>query len=487
MKRRLLLILLSLLLCLSAFSCKQKSTESTDTTPGDTLTEPTITEPEEEPVAFPWSEEVPKTIKILAIGNSFSVDAMEYLYQIARSAGVEEIILGDLYVGGCTLEMHLDYAKRNVPEYRYYKNTTGTWVTTDGVTMLEGLKDEDWDIITLQQSSKIGGLTETYDLFLTQLVDEVRRERTNPDAEIYWHMTWAFQHDCTQPTFASNYQRNQLKMYSMIVNAYKECVLPETRIVGMIPNATALQNARTSFVGDNLTRDGYHMNYTLGRYITALTYFCAITGVDPERVPYVPSLDITPEVRAMAIDSVRDAMRYPYKVTKSTHTEGTWDSTNKDYNKVVNAADCYAMDAALALGVGIDLSGYTLMPYEYIANGFYYCPNGTTVTRPDEGASAYQQNVCTKKIFTKSEIPEGSIIICDLGWQFRPEMWVSKSKKAEVRPPLISNSLTVLDATFWGENQFIAWNICTSPEKENISGFYAAAASHVRVYIPNTK
>ena len=86
MKRRLLLILLSLLLCLSAFSCKQKSTESTDTTPGDTVTEPTITEPEEEPVAFPWSEEVPKTIKILAIGNSFSVDAMEYLVKTAQTA-----------------------------------------------------------------------------------------------------------------------------------------------------------------------------------------------------------------------------------------------------------------------------------------------------------------------------------------------------------------------------------------------------------------
>ena len=54
-------------------------------------------------------------MKILAIGNSFSTDCMQYLYDIARSGGVEEIVLGNLYYGGCSLAQHLGFAKSDSP------------------------------------------------------------------------------------------------------------------------------------------------------------------------------------------------------------------------------------------------------------------------------------------------------------------------------------------------------------------------------------
>ncbi len=44
-------------------------------------------------------------MKILAIGNSFSQDATRYLQDIAASAG-EELFVRNLYIGGCSLEMH---------------------------------------------------------------------------------------------------------------------------------------------------------------------------------------------------------------------------------------------------------------------------------------------------------------------------------------------------------------------------------------------
>ena len=40
---------------------------------------------------------IPKSIKILAIGNSFSDDATEHLFGILKDAGVEEVIIGNLY------------------------------------------------------------------------------------------------------------------------------------------------------------------------------------------------------------------------------------------------------------------------------------------------------------------------------------------------------------------------------------------------------
>ena len=59
-----------------------------------------------------------KVIKVLAIGNSFSEDAVEqYLYELAAAQG-DSLIIGNAYIGGCSLEMHLDNLKtsrRNHP------------------------------------------------------------------------------------------------------------------------------------------------------------------------------------------------------------------------------------------------------------------------------------------------------------------------------------------------------------------------------------
>ncbi len=487
MLKRVLLFLLSGLFCLSAGACGAKSSDGTAEPTESPSESPSATSaPIDEMIPYEWKQDPPKSLKILAVGNSFSVDAMEYVYQIAKSVGVEEIVLGDLYIGSCTLETHAKHSALNDGAYKYYKNSTGTWTTTDGVSFMEGLKDEDWDYITVQQSSKVAGFPETYGVYLTQLLDDIRREKTNPNAQIFYHMTWASQGGYTASFFKENYQSSQKKMYEMIAAATQQEVLPETRIVGIIPNATAIQNARSSFVGDNLTRDGHHLSYTLGRYVAGLTFFSAITGINPERVTYVPSPVITPAVQAMAVSSVQDAMQTPFRVTPSEHRNGTWSDTDPNFNKVVNAEDCYDSDAMLAAGIGIDLSKYKVLEYAYLENAFYYCLKNSQVTYAASTADAYHQNVCTAKIYTKSEIPEGSVIICDLGWQYRPEMWVNTAQKADVRPPITTAAVTVLDAAFWGNNQYLAWNISSAP-KSDISAFYAAAASHVRVYVPVSK
>ena len=56
--------------------------------------------------SLPLFKDYKKSVKILAIGNSFSDDAMEHLAVILKGAGVENISLGNLYIGGCSLETH---------------------------------------------------------------------------------------------------------------------------------------------------------------------------------------------------------------------------------------------------------------------------------------------------------------------------------------------------------------------------------------------
>lgn len=451
-----------------------QATESGSSSESESATEPNGT-------TYP-SAEVPKSLKILAIGNSFSTDGMQYLYQIAKSAGVEEIVLGNLYIGGCSLDTHYSHAKLGDGAYSYYKNTTGTWECTENVSLSTGIHDEAWDYITLQQTSKTSGLSSSYGN-LTKLVSYVEGEKPSEDTKLLWHMTWAYQQDSTHSSFP-NYDKSQSKMYQMIISATKECVLPIESLVGVIPTGTSIQNARTSFTGDTLTRDGYHLNYTLGRYIAGLTWFADITGADISDIAYVPSADVTAEVAAMAKDAVKDAVLKPYEVTQSTHKSGTWNVKDESFKEVVIAADCYESDKSMASGLGADLDNYVLLTYDYLENSYYNSGSNSKVTTPGESKSTYHQNVCTAKIYTKAEIPEGSIIICDNGWQYRPEKWITLDSGVKPRPDMVSAGITLIDATWWGDRNFCAINISSSP-KSDISEFYAAAASHVRIYVPN--
>ncbi len=253
-----------------------------------------------------YEETVPatKSVKILAIGNSFSVDAMEYLYDICISGGVEEIILGNLYIGGCSLDTHWNNIKGNRPDYRFYTNYGYGWSSVEGMTIKYALQEEDWDIITIQQASHDSGVPSTYS-HMSDIVDFVNNYKTNPDAEIWWHMTWAYQADSTHSGFAK-YDKNQLTMYGDIVDTVKSKIVGNSEISGIIPVGTAIQNLRTSHIGDTITRDGYHLSYDYGRYTAALTWYAALTGGDIEAVDYVPRSYTT--IIENELDTIREAV-----------------------------------------------------------------------------------------------------------------------------------------------------------------------------------
>ena len=56
----------------------------------------------------------PDTLRILGIGNSFTDDGMMYLPELLEAAGIRNVVLGRLYIGGCSLERHCkEYAAGN--------------------------------------------------------------------------------------------------------------------------------------------------------------------------------------------------------------------------------------------------------------------------------------------------------------------------------------------------------------------------------------
>lgn len=234
--------------------------------------------------AFPAAatETAPKTLKVLAIGNSYSVDAMTYIYDIAKAHGVEEVVLGNLYIGGCELNTHWNNAKNNKAAYNYFKNDSGTWVNNADATMLSGLQDEEWDIITIQQASVDSGSPKTYNN-LDELVNYVDQNKTNPNAKLFWHMTWAYEkgHD----GYSNLYDNDQEFMYRSICATVQSKILTRSDFTGVIPSGTAIQNVRKTLFGDKLNRDGTHLNAT-GRFIAGYTWYCALTGDRPQALKF---------------------------------------------------------------------------------------------------------------------------------------------------------------------------------------------------------
>ena len=127
-------------------------------------------------------------------------------------------------------------------------------------------------------------------------------------------MTWAYQQDSTKKEFA-NYNKDQMTMYNAIIDATESTILTNSSIAGVIPGGTAVQNARTSYVGDTLTRDGYHLSRPQGRYVAACTWLEAVLGVNPMGNTYCPEGMMPHECR-MAQKAAHKAVKKPYKISE---------------------------------------------------------------------------------------------------------------------------------------------------------------------------
>ena len=124
-----LLLALVMVLCACNTTTPQDTTESTSSeSTGSSTTETTSSSTTGSNQGGETVEK--KSLKVLAIGNSFSVDAMEYLWDICDSAGYDDVVLGNLYIGGCSLDTHWSNMQSGASAYEYYVNEFGYWTKT---------------------------------------------------------------------------------------------------------------------------------------------------------------------------------------------------------------------------------------------------------------------------------------------------------------------------------------------------------------------
>lgn len=269
-----------------------------------------------------------QSIKILAVGNSFSISAGRLMPSFALADG-NGIKFTSACIGGCSLERHCQELEKSEadPNSRPYDYTIWhiangrvrlEWVSEKrGGTLIDMLKDDVYDVITIQQASHFSWKPETYQPFADTLIARLRAEQ--PQAKILVQQTWSYRCQDGRLQPGSEWGIDQTEMYNRLDAAYRK--LADQYGFQRIPTGTAVQIARAKFpikyqvvskeelatyrwpdlpsqAGDVvgamhwgkdpegkrvIGMDNIHLN-TRGEYLQAAVWYGAIYGVDPRTV-----------------------------------------------------------------------------------------------------------------------------------------------------------------------------------------------------------
>lgn len=359
-----------------------------------------------------------RVVKILAIGNSFSQDAIEQnLYELAKADDVE-LIIGNLYIGGCDLHTHWNNANANNSAYSYRKIVNGVKTTLGSKSIQDGVRDENWDFISFQQVSQNSGIYTTYYPYLPNLLNYVKGLATNQNVQYCLHRTWAYAANSTHSGFL-NYRSDQKIMFDSIVSTTSR-VAAENGISTIIPAGTAIQNGRTSFVGDNFNSDGYHLN-SIGRYTASCTWYEKLLGNAVIGNSYSPS-DLSPTEVKIAQQAAHSAVISSENITTVVVVEPpAVETTNliyidfSDPNQLSQGVWNNLTNPVSGSMQLIDDQGIKTLCRIEVTDPFYFTPNNAGTTAATSGeASIFPTSVTMDSFYALSENPVGEFQITGL-------------------------------------------------------------------------
>lgn len=213
-------------------------------------------------------------MKILSIGNSFSQDSTALLQLLT-----DKITARNLYIGGCSLDMHAANIENDAAKYELQEN--GEKMQNALVGVKEALISDKWDYITVQQVSGRSGVYESFYPYLGELLDYVRKYS---DAEIVLHETWSYEIGSGHPDFAI-YNSDREQMAQAIKKTYEKVSAKENLRIIRVGEAVQNLRAKPSFDykngGLSLTRDGFHLSLSYGRLLAASVWCKFFTGEIP--------------------------------------------------------------------------------------------------------------------------------------------------------------------------------------------------------------
>lgn len=218
-----------------------------------------------------------KPMRILIIGNSYSVDTFTHLHDICKSAGIN-VVVGVAHESGGSLSDAMTKIRNNETIHSYYKWTNQTGYVRVANPLIDyAIEDEPWDIVFFQQMSFDSLDYSTFQPHLNDLKTHVKNTVSNPDVRFGINAIWS--RASVSSTVGS--VEEQIVQFNTITENYKTAMY-DSDLEILIPTGTAIQNGRAneylSQVGIELTRDNAHLDEPVGRYIAAMTVFYTLFG-----------------------------------------------------------------------------------------------------------------------------------------------------------------------------------------------------------------
>ncbi len=255
------------------------------------------------------------SLKILCIGNSFSEDSSTYVAEMATSLGFSEVTVANLYIGGCPIAKHYDNIKNDLPAYRYGWNHGSGWTRIPDFKIRDAIEKESWDWICIQHGSSHGGFY-TEDESYRDLADLVSRVKAiaGEQTKIAYNMTWVGEPSCNRVEMV-RFHRDQVRYFGAICEITQRLVVPVCGIDLVCPTGMAIQNARSTALSSRLHRDGFHLSPDVGRYLAGVTFLCALSGVSPDEITWMPE-GVTEEDRFLVWKAAKSALENPFHITE---------------------------------------------------------------------------------------------------------------------------------------------------------------------------
>ena len=205
-----------------------------------------------------------KPLRVLVLGNSFSVDGLAYLDELARAANINLSQFGiynGMIKGGGLADWIAVYQKGS--SYSFSRASGKLGMKDHGA--LKEVLSQNWDIVVLLQASDKSYQWENFESALPTMIEIVRSHCTNPDLKLAYAIPWGHTVSSTPREMEGNV-------------ACARRLAEEYGIDLVIPVGVAVQNARLTRLNNDtyLTRDNWHLCYGVGRYVAACTWYAAL-------------------------------------------------------------------------------------------------------------------------------------------------------------------------------------------------------------------
>ena len=265
-----------------------------------------------------YTKEYPiESIKLLSISNSYGKNALWELYDICKAEGIKNVDIAVMYIGGCSLDQHWENIQKSNAAYEVFRNNNGNWTSTKDCTIDSLLAEGDWDVITTQNSSGLSGEADGYKN-LNNVADYIKAKC--PNSKLIWHLIWGYQSGSKWLT-PNSYNGDEKFMYESIVNCTNDIVIPSGKFDSVAPVGAAIMNARTSKLKNSVhLDDGSHLSEEFGYFVAAFTWYCHLTGQGVYDTNFAANGMISSEELNIAVESAKNAIENPYKITQSYYT-----------------------------------------------------------------------------------------------------------------------------------------------------------------------